>query len=203
MSTSAWSKPASWTSRQGRPPRAVRPEPPHPGTFATKDPAARRPRGPGGHHQLLGRGRRPAAARGPRRGLQSHGHQGHRPGQGQDRQGGRPRAGPTPALRLPARGLAARRGHAPAARTDRPPQRPGRPADDDAQPHPQRAGHAADRGAAAAVQRRGPGVAGHRGTRRARPPAGRQRPAAVGVPAEGDRRRWTPNWPAAATPAIR
>ena len=46
------------------------------------------------------------------------------------------------------RGLAARRGHAAAARADRPPHRPGRPADHDAEPHPQRAGHAADRGSA-------------------------------------------------------
>ena len=52
----------------------------------------------GGHHQLLGRGRRPAPIRGPGRGLQSHGHQGDRPGQGEDRQGGCPCARPTPAM---------------------------------------------------------------------------------------------------------
>ena len=34
------------------------------------------------------------------------------------------------------------------ARADRPPQCPGRSADDDAEPHPQRAGHASDRGLA-------------------------------------------------------
>ena len=59
---------------------------------------------------------------------------------------------------------------------------------DDAQPHPQRVGDAIDRSAGEVVQRRGPGLAGARGTRRARPNAGRQRPAAVGLLAEGDRR---------------
>ena len=41
---------------------------------------------------MLGRGPRPAGPRGARGGLQSAGHQGHRPGEGQDRQGRCPRA---------------------------------------------------------------------------------------------------------------
>ena len=102
--------------------RTLRFEPPRAGTVRHQDPSTHRPGGAGSNDQLLGGGRCAAAPRGQSRGLQSADHQGHRPGQGQDRQGRRAGAGATPALRLPAAGLAARRGHPPPARADRPPQ---------------------------------------------------------------------------------
>ena len=86
-------------------------------------------------------------------------------------------------------GLAARRGHAAIARTDRPPHRPWSASG----PMMRNRIHSVlamrlVEAPFAIVQRRGPGMAGHGGTRRPGSPAGGQRPAAVGVPAEGNRR---------------
>ena len=128
-----------------------------------------------GDDQHLGRGRHPAPLRRGDRREQPHADQGHRPGQGEDRQDRRRGPGEPPPMRLPPRGLGAGRRHPAAEAPDRRAVGPGRRPHAAEEPHPRRPRRAAGRPARGrAVHGQGPGLGAGPGVARGRP--GHRRP---------------------------